>query len=340
MVAYSGWGFLILVWWAVLGGTFFTTVDNTGGDWVRACLNTAAAALVVTALNLGAALAVNRADTAVGPVWTGRHRSSGTPLQGQTPLFLGIAATMLLFWATRWISWPGAGLGVLLLVVGYFGVPAIRRRRAESRICARRRTAIEDETGVSFHYELPELQYRWTLTDPQNVPVTVAESLNDLSTPALQHPFAVVSGRWEGLPFTVTDAWITSPNAIFPAWSRYPITICAVHLEFAVPPLRIILSEDDDGAVRVWCDSPVPEAAQQILTDELLSAMVEADLLSVEFQGRDILVMVAFGDIVPDPDGMALDIVEHLVALSALLPGRVPGWDAEMPGLPTSVPAG
>jgi len=338
MVAYSGWGFLALVWWAALAGTLFTTVDNTGGDWARAYLNTAIAALVVTVLNLGAALAANREDTPAGPIWTGQHRTSGTPLQGQTPLFLGIAATMLLFWAARWIPWPGAVLGVLLLIAAYHGVPVILRGREESRVSARRQESVEDEPGVSFHGELPELRARWTLINPRTSSVSMAGAMNSLSAPALRHPFAVMSGRWEGHPFTIADAWITMPDAIFRAWNRHLVTICAVHLDVAVPPLRITLAEGDDGAVSVWCDTLFPELAQQLLTAELVTAMLQADLLSVEFQGRDILVMVALEDVTPDPDGWALDAVEQLAVLSSVLPDLVDGWDGEMPRLPRSVP--
>lgn len=339
MVAFSGWGFLVLVWWIVLGGTLFTTIDNTGGDWARACLNTAMAALVVTVLNLGAAVAANREDTPAGPVWTGQHRTSGTPLQGQTPLFLGIAATMLLFWAAQWISWPGAVLGVLLLIAAYHGVPAILRIREEYRVSARRRESVKDEPGVSFRGELEELRVRWTLIDPRTLPVTMAGALNNLSAPALRHPFAAMSGRWEGHPFTIADAWITMPNTIFRAWNRRRVTICAVHLDVAVPPVRITLAEGDDGAVSVWCDTRFPELAQQLLTTDLVTAMLQADLLSVEFQGRDILVMVALDGVTPDPDGWALDAVEQLAMLSSVLPDLVDGWDGEMPRLPRSVPA-
>ncbi|BEL03894.1 hypothetical protein Q0Z83_020850 [Actinoplanes sichuanensis] len=332
MVAYSGFGFLVMVWWAVLAGTFFVTVDGNAGDWVRACLNTAIAALVVAAVNLVLALGVNRDENG----WTGRHSTSGTPLQGQTPVFLATAAGLLLAWATQWITWPGAVLGLLLVVGAYYAVPAIRRGRERSRISARRRAAAEDVHGLSFRRDLPELTARWTLAGPRATsPGSVAGMLNAPSKAALRHPFAVASGVSEGRPFTIADAYVTMPFAVCGPWQQRLITVCAVHLGIALPHTRITLAEGE-----VWCDTEAPAVAQQLLTTELLSAMIQIGLVSIEFQGRDALVMLELERVHPDPDGRALGTVEQLLAVTAVLPAHLSGWTAELPGLPTTVTAG
>ncbi|GIJ48018.1 hypothetical protein Val02_49040 [Virgisporangium aliadipatigenens] len=335
-MAYSGWGCLPAVMFAAVVGLWFKLVDDGGGDWARASLISAFVVLVLGGVNLLFAMGLNRAETPRGHVWTGRHAANGTSLQGHTPAFLGLAAALFAGWTVQWVPWPVAVVAYLLLTALYYAVPTGLRTIEKNRIVARRQR-FAAERDLSIRKELPSLTTRWTLDPPRAAPFeSLAASMNAPAKPTLREAFAVVSGVHEEDRFTIADAYVAVPHAPAKAWQQRRITICAVHLEVALPHIRLSVRRDGDG-VEVGVDTAVPQLAQALVTADVVNAMVDSGLLSWEIQGRDALVFLEQAGDHQDPDAEALDTVELLGIVTSWLPEELATWGGgSLPDLPSS----
>ncbi|GAA3277574.1 hypothetical protein Dvina_31600 [Dactylosporangium vinaceum] len=316
MTAYSGWGRLPLFLAAVPLVLLFAVSDANDHDWRAGACAAMIGALVLAGLNLAVAAGLNGGE---GGAWRGDHRAGGTAMQSFTPDLLSMAGAAGAAWTAQWITWPVAILLYVAGTVAYFAVPRWRERRARAAVIARRR-AFAAAKGWRFAGTVAGLTTRWDF-GPFAMASTFAEVMNR-PTAKLRGHYAGMSGSIDGFAFTIVDAFRPQPWAVFRAWSRTPVTVCAVHLSHSLPGIRVgIVPGRARGRVKVAVDCVAPAYAEAVVNGAAVDAMVEWSLDSFEIQGCDVLTVLPSLTFDTDEDSEEdnVAVVESLIAVLSCL---------------------
>ncbi|MEV7340292.1 hypothetical protein [Streptomyces sp. NPDC093544] len=350
--AFSGLGFLPVGMLSALLMIWFWIIDGSGGDWATACIVMVPVSLVFGLINLMVAVVVNHVDVPGGDygVWTSRHRSAGTPVQAYSPHFLAAAGLFLAGWTVQWVHGLVAVAGYAALTAAYYGIPELLRRPAKANT-AEQRKEFAGARGWAFEDRLPDLAGRWVSGPLPRLATSGAELLNSTAPVKLRGCFAVMAGTHRGVPFTVADAFEPVSFAPFRAWQKVHVTVCAVHLDTALPSLRMVLRRRGSGRgsrrspLTVEVDTLRPDFAQAVVTQEVSEAMLAARVTEWSIQGRDALLVLrespdaagdgSTGDAPADYDLDAVRAVERLATVVSRLPSGIDQWaDGILPGLP------
>jgi hypothetical protein len=325
MTAYSGWGRLPLFFAAVPLVLLFAVSDANDHDWRVGACAAMIGALVIAGLNLAIAAGLNGGEA---DKWRVDHRVGGTAIQSFTPVFLSMAGAAGAAWTAQWITWPVAILLYFAGTVAYFMVPGWRERPVRAAVIARRR-AFAEAKGWRFARTVADLTKRWDF-GPFAVANTSAEVMNR-PTAKLRGHHAGVSGSIDGFAFTIVDAFRPEPSAVFPAWSRKPVTVCAVHLSHSLPNIRVgIVPGRIRSRIKVVVDCLAPAYAEAIVNDAAVNTMVEWSLDSFEIQGCDLLTMLPSLTFATDEDSEEdnVAVVESLIAVMSRIDADLHAWQS------------
>jgi hypothetical protein len=323
MTAYSGWGRLPLFFGAVPLALLFVVSDANDHDWRVGAFAAMVGALAIAGLNLAIAAGLNGGEDGE---WRGDHRSGGTAIQSYTPVFLGMAGSAGAAWTAQWFSWPVAILLYVAGTVAYFMVPRWRSRHIRAAVIARRR-AFAEVKGWRFAQTVADLTKRWDF-GPFGMANNFAEAMNKPAVKLRGH-YAGVSGSIGEFTFTVVDAFRPEPWAVFPAWSRKPVTVCAVHLSHSLSNIRVgIVPGRTRGRVKVAVDCLVPAYAEAIVNNAVVNEMLEWSLETFEIQGCDLLTVLPSltFDTEEDSEEDNVAVVESLIAVMSCIDADLNAW--------------